>query len=139
MAAHPDRGAGRAEHWRSHNEKTNTTSSTFSAVPDVAVSSFELTLPQGEYSALAANGNLCATKLTMPTMFTAQDGQVIHQSTPIAVTGCAKAKTLTNAQKLKQALNACHKLKNKTKRKTCEQIARKKYGPKNKNAKKTAR
>ena len=53
---------------------------------------FELTLPQGKYSALAANGNLCKIKLIMPTAFTAQNGAVIHQSTPIGVTGCPKAK-----------------------------------------------
>ena len=28
----------------------------------------------------------------MPTAFTGQDGAVIHQNTPIGVTGCAKAK-----------------------------------------------
>lgn len=99
------------------------TSSTFRTVPDVPVGSFELTLPQGPDSALAANGNLCnatraivkrerihvkvhghirirtktihkriATNLEMPTMFSAQNGMVIHQNTPIGVTGCAKAK-----------------------------------------------
>jgi uncharacterized repeat protein (TIGR01451 family) len=68
------------------------TSSTFRNVPDVPITSFELKLPQGPNSALAANGNLCATKLKMPTAFTAQNGAVIHQSTPIAVTGCAKHK-----------------------------------------------
>ena len=36
---------------------------------------FELTLPEGKYSALAANGNLCtdASKLTMPTEFIAPE------------------------------------------------------------------
>jgi hypothetical protein len=68
------------------------TSSTFRTVPDVPVGTFELTLPQGKYSALAANGNLCKTKLKMPTAFTAQNGATIKQSTPIGVTGCPKAK-----------------------------------------------
>lgn len=69
------------------------TSSTFKTIPDVPVGSFELTLPQGPNHALAANGNLCAAKLRMPTRFTAQNGMVVKQNTPIAVTGCAKHKT----------------------------------------------
>ncbi len=45
--------------------KAGITSSTFKTVPDAPVGSFELTLPQGPYSALAANGNLCSlTKTT---------------------------------------------------------------------------
>ncbi len=77
------------------NNKTNITSSTFKKVPDVPIASFELNLPQGKYSALAANGNLCKIKLTMPTAFTGQNGAVLHQSTPINVTGCAKTKKKT--------------------------------------------
>ncbi len=70
--------------------KTGITSSTFKTVPDQPVGSFELTLPQGPYSALAANGNLCKEKLAMPTEFVAQNGAEIHKSTKIAVTGCTK-------------------------------------------------
>jgi hypothetical protein len=81
------------------NTKTNITSSTFKSVPDVPVGTFELTLPQGKYSALAANGNLCAKKLAMPTLFVGQNGAEIHQSTPINVTGCTKHK----AKKAKKA------------------------------------
>jgi uncharacterized repeat protein (TIGR01451 family) len=72
--------------------KAGITSSTFKAVPDQPVGSFELTLPEGKYSALAANGNLCKTKLTMPTEFVAQNGLAIHQTTKIRVTGCGKTK-----------------------------------------------
>jgi hypothetical protein len=72
--------------------KQGITSSTFAAVPDVPVTSFELYLPEGPYSALAANGSLCKKTLKMPTEMVAQNGIVIHQSTPIGVTGCAKAK-----------------------------------------------
>ncbi|MGN6371908.1 MAG: hypothetical protein ACTHM1_02820 [Solirubrobacteraceae bacterium] len=67
------------------------TSSTFRTVPDQPVSSFELTLPQGPYSALAASGSLCKGKLQMPTSFLAQNGQRFHQNTRIAVSGCRKA------------------------------------------------
>jgi len=68
------------------------TSSTFRAVPDQPVGSFELTLPQGPDSALAANGNLCKAKLTMPTIFVAQNGKEVHQTTKITATGCPKKK-----------------------------------------------
>lgn len=68
--------------------KAGVTSTTFAHVPDAPVSSIELTLPQGRYSALAAYGNLCTSKLTMPTELTAQNGAVIHQNTKIAVSGC---------------------------------------------------
>ena len=74
------------------NNKTNITSSTFKQVPDVPIGLFELVLPQGKYSALAANGNLCKSKLEMPTAFIAQNGAQLHQTTPVTVTGCAKAK-----------------------------------------------
>jgi hypothetical protein len=108
--------------------KAGITSSTFKTVPDVPVGTFELNLPQEKYSALAANGNLCASKLTMPTAFVAQNGMEIHQSTPIGVTGCAKKKALTRTQKLTLALKACHK-RARGRRASCERQARKKYGP----------
>ena len=69
--------------------KQGITSSTFKTVPDAPVGSFELTLPEGPDSALAANGDLCKQKLTMPTAFTAQNGAELHQSTPIKVEGCS--------------------------------------------------
>jgi hypothetical protein len=72
--------------------KAGITSSTFKTVPDQPVQSFELTLPQGPYSALAAHGNLCKDKLSMPTEFVAQNGAEIHETTKIAVTGCPKAR-----------------------------------------------
>jgi uncharacterized repeat protein (TIGR01451 family) len=45
--------------------KAGITSSTFKTVPDQPITSFELTLPEGPYSALAANENLCATTKTV--------------------------------------------------------------------------
>ncbi len=68
------------------------TSSTFKSVPDVPVGSFELTLPQGPYSALTANTNLCKANLDMPTEFVGQNGAEIHTTTKIQAAGCAKAK-----------------------------------------------
>ncbi len=108
--------------------KASVTSSTFKSVPDAPVGSFELTLPRGSYSALTATGNLCTHTLAMPTEFVAQNGAVIRRSTPIAVTGCAKTKTLSRAQKLAKALKACKK-KPKTKRASCVRVARKQFGP----------
>ncbi len=81
------------------NEKTGITSSTFKTIPDVPVGTFELTLPQGQFSALAANRNLCKTSLAMPTEFVGQNGAEIHTSTKIAVTGCPKAKKATSHKK----------------------------------------
>jgi hypothetical protein len=68
------------------------TSSTFRTIPDVPIGVFELKLPQGSDSALAANGNLCTSKLVMPTTFVGANGMSIKQSTQIKVTGCSKQK-----------------------------------------------
>jgi hypothetical protein len=70
------------------DEHTNITSSTFKTVPDAPVGSFELDLPEGPDSALAANRDLCATNLAMPTTFDAQNGARLHQNTQIEVQGC---------------------------------------------------
>ena len=115
--------------------KAGITSSTFKATPDVPFSSFELTLPQGKYSALTANVpvkddySLCGQKLSMPTAFVGQDGAVIHESTPITITGCAKKTALTRAQKLAKALKACKQDKQKAKRASCVRAAHARYGP----------
>jgi hypothetical protein len=79
-------------HGETFISKAGITSSTFHTIPDAPVGSFELTLPQGQFSALAANGNLCKSTLKMPTAFVAQNGAEIHESTKISVTGCPKAK-----------------------------------------------
>jgi hypothetical protein len=87
------------------------TSTTFKTVPDVPVNTFELYLPEGKFSALAANGNLCAGKLTMPTEFTAQNGATLKQSTKITVTGCPKAKTAKKPKKKEKATKGRGKAK----------------------------
>lgn len=88
--------------------KAGITSTTFKTVPDVPFATFELYLPQGRYSALGASTNLCKSKLKMPVTFTAQNGLTMHQSAPIAVTGCAKAKAkkAKNARKARRARRA---------------------------------
>jgi hypothetical protein len=102
--------------------KGKTTYSKFDTVPDAPISSFELRLPEGPHSALAASTGLCKVKtvttskraarrvhgrvvhvlvkskrnvvqpLVMPTTLTGQNGVVFKQATKVAVTGCPKAK-----------------------------------------------
>ncbi len=95
-------------HGETFISKAGITSSTFRQVPDVPITSFELKLPEGPYSALAANGNLCTTKLKMPTAFTGQNGATIKQTTPISVTGCT-AKHKTKKTKKHKKAAAKHK------------------------------
>jgi hypothetical protein len=75
-------------HGETFIDKAGITSTTFKSIPDVPVGSFELTLPQGPYSALAANGDLCVQKLIMPTTLTAQNGTVVKRNTAISAEGC---------------------------------------------------
>ena len=115
--------------------KKGITYSRFETVPDAPITSFETSLPEGPHSVLSANGNLCTSKLAIPTGLTGQNGAQVNQSTPVTVTGCPKAKVLTRAQKLALALKACHKKPKGKKRQACERQARKKYGPVKKKAK----
>jgi hypothetical protein len=127
--------------------KKGITTSTFNALPDAPVTTFETTLPEGPHSALTSNVplskkfSLCGTKLVMPTTITGQNGAIVKQETNIAVTGCKKAKPLTRAQKLAKALKSCKKqFKHKAKKRAaCEKKARKKYGVKKKSSGKKAK
>jgi hypothetical protein len=120
--------------------KKGITTSTFNAVPDAPVTTFETTLPEGPHSALTSNVaeskhfSLCGTKLVIPTTITGQNGVVIQQETKVPVTGCKGVLGIreTKAQKLKKALKACRKKfkHSKKKRASCEKQAHKKYGPK---------
>jgi hypothetical protein len=98
-------------HGETFISKKGITSSTFATVPDVPVGTFELKLPEGPYSALGTDSNLCKNKLTMPTEFVAQNGAVIHQETKIAVTECPKAKPAAHKKHKK------HKKQKKAKKK----------------------
>jgi hypothetical protein len=89
--------------------KKGITSTTFKTVPDVPFNTFELTLPQGKYSALGANlpakahNSFCGQNLKMPTLFVAQNGLELHQQTPITVTGCPKHRKARKARKGRRA------------------------------------
>ncbi|MHB1808879.1 MAG: hypothetical protein ACYCU0_06245 [Solirubrobacteraceae bacterium] len=73
------------------------TTSTFASVPDEPISSFEMSFPEGPYSAVTALGaNLCHDKLLMPTTITAQNGAVIRQTTHIAIRGCSSKAALVS-------------------------------------------
>ncbi|HEY7831846.1 MAG TPA: hypothetical protein VIC06_14885 [Solirubrobacteraceae bacterium] len=91
------------------NIKKQVTSSAFNAIPDAPISSFELKLPEGPHSGLAAvvpakaKGNLCGQSLVMPTTITGQNGAQIKQNTKIAVTGCTKAKKKPKAKRTRRA------------------------------------
>ena len=84
--------------------KSGSTSTTFKTVPDAPFTSFELTLPEGKYSALAANvpakakGSFCGQKLTMPNEFISQNGATIHETTKVVVTGCPPARKPAKAK-----------------------------------------
>jgi hypothetical protein len=92
------------------DNKTGVTSSTFKTIPDVPIGTFQLTLPEGPYSALAApSGQLCSRALRMPTTFHAQNGMRINQSTPITVTGCQRHKTHKHKHKKRKHGKGAHK------------------------------
>ena len=128
------------------NIEHGVTYSNFETVPDAPISSFELKLPEGPGSILAAylpNGGMCertTTKtvtrtvtirvhgkkrrvkrkvkvtvpapLPMPTTITAQDGQVLKQTTNIAITGCpgsGKASKARRARTTHTSRKAAHR------------------------------
>jgi hypothetical protein len=86
--------------------KHGVTSSTWNSLPDTPISTFDLVLPQGRHSLLAANlparakRSMCRQRLVMPTAITGQNGAIVRQTTRIAVSGCARTR---RARKSKQA------------------------------------
>jgi hypothetical protein len=68
--------------------KNGTTTASFSALPDVPVSSFTLTLPAGHHSLLTANGPLCNEAFEVLSTITSQNGAQVKQGSLVAVGGC---------------------------------------------------
>jgi hypothetical protein len=69
-------------------DKHGITSSTFKTVPDVPVDTFELYLPQGPFSALVANGNLCSltSTATLKRKVTRRlHGRAVHRTVKVHV------------------------------------------------------
>jgi hypothetical protein len=79
--------------------KKGITKTTFESLPDSPISTFELNLPEGPHSALAAPASLCEqTALNLPTILTGQNGAVLKQNTKIAVTGCPPTVTVAKTK-----------------------------------------
>jgi hypothetical protein len=70
------------------NIKNGITTTNFAATPDVPVTSVTVNLPTGPHSALAAFGDLCTSKLVMPTTITGWNGSKVKQNTKIGTSGC---------------------------------------------------
>jgi hypothetical protein len=67
---------------------------TFNSIPDVPISTFAATFPEGQHSIFAsdlpgwAKGSMCGRRLRMLTELAAHNGARRKQTTKIAVTGC---------------------------------------------------
>jgi hypothetical protein len=70
------------------NISKGVTTTNFASTPDVPFTGFELNLPSGPNSAVAAVGNLCKQSLVTPTTITAQNGKTMKQNTIVAVSAC---------------------------------------------------
>jgi hypothetical protein len=85
--------------------KHGVTTSTFNALPDAPITSFELVLPAGRKSILGAvlparaHASMCGQHLTMPTLLTGQNGATLEQKTKISISHCPTHHHPTNKHK----------------------------------------
>ena len=75
-------------HGETYISPSGISSSTFPDIPDAPIPSFEMTLPAGPDSALAANGNLCEKVLRTPTVIVAENGLTVNEDPQIEVGDC---------------------------------------------------
>jgi hypothetical protein len=73
-------------------------SATFTELPDVPVSSFDLQLPRGPYSMLGAISSLCSKRMSLPYIVTDQSGAKLRGTAAIAVRGCSSRKAKVKAK-----------------------------------------
>jgi hypothetical protein len=84
------------------NIEHSITYSNFDTIPDVPFASFRAELPAGPHSIFgaflpeSAHESLCGQKLTIPTRLVGQNGKQFTQSTPIAVSGCRDALSMSH-------------------------------------------
>ncbi len=120
--------------------KNGITYSKFESTPDAPFTVFETVLPAGPHGVLTPNVaerkhfDLCGETMEMPTTIVGQNGATIEHDTKIAIEGCgavkaAKARKLTDAQKLRKALAACRRRYKRSahERQRCEKQDRKRY------------
>jgi len=81
--------------------KGTRTTSTFGGIPDVPITAFDLTFPQGPHSALQGSG-LCTGNILMPTTFIAHDGAQVKRVVHVKATGCPAKKKKARAKAKKR-------------------------------------
>ncbi|HEX3512157.1 MAG TPA: hypothetical protein VHT27_13780 [Solirubrobacteraceae bacterium] len=115
------------------NVHNGVTTSTFNAVPDAPVTSFEAVFPAGPHSILtgysAKGTSLCSEHLVIPTTMIGQNGKLVERMTPVAFTGCGKhgvKPSKSRRSTLGSALARCrHEYRHRrTRRERCERGAR---------------
>jgi hypothetical protein len=77
--------------------KKGITTTNFATTPDVPVSSITVNLPIGAHSALAANTNLCANALIMPTTLRTESSSNRTRASPSANAACGSSATRSSA------------------------------------------
>jgi hypothetical protein len=81
--------------------KTAVSTITFAGIPDIPLTSLEVTLAQGAHSLLIAKSGLCKDKPLVASELDGQNGAALKQSTKLAVSDCPKGKSKAAKRKSK--------------------------------------